>query len=119
MGKMHNHGRFEIVSFLLKALVSLVKRRICIRIVRFCLSTKDVEVMPKSGLPVIYDFSTFTTLGGEYLPGPITFPLSPRKWVKIELPYRLSEEEWKRIKGILDVFKPGFMKETSQFNEEG
>jgi len=50
--------------------------------------------------------------------GTITFPLSPRRWVKIELPYQLSEEEWKRIKDTLDVFKPGFMKEIPQFNEE-
>ena len=49
--------------------------------------------------------------------GTISFPLSPRKWVKVELPYQLNEAEWKRIIETLDVFKPGFMKEAPEPNE--
>lgn len=50
--------------------------------------------------------------------GIISFPLSAKKWVRVELPYELSEKEWKRIIETLDVFKPGFIKETTELDEE-
>lgn len=60
-----------------------------------------------------------TPKGGNLDPGvgTISFPLSPTKWIKVELPYQLNEAEWKRIIETLDVFKPGFMKEAREPNE--
>lgn len=50
--------------------------------------------------------------------GTIQFPLSAKKWVKLELPYQLSEEEWQRIINALAVFKPGFITENKEKNEQ-
>jgi hypothetical protein len=44
VGKMQSNRGLQCDSFLLNAFVSRVKRRIAIRIVRFCRSTKDVLI---------------------------------------------------------------------------
>jgi len=43
-----------------------------------------------------------------------SFPLSPKKWVKVELPCPLTEKEWKRMIENLDIFKPGFTVESEE-----
>jgi len=48
-----------------KAFVNLVNRRICIRIVKFCLSTNEVEINRGSGFPLIGVDTTSVTRGGE------------------------------------------------------
>ncbi len=46
---------------------------------------------------------------GQAQMGNIAFPLSPTKWVHIQLPYGLTKKEWSQILKKLDVFKDGFM----------
>ena len=43
---------FKLSSFLLNALVNLVKRRICIRMVKFCRSMCEVDINAALGFPV-------------------------------------------------------------------
>jgi len=66
--EVQGDGGFQGGSFLLNALVSLVKRRICILMVRFCRSTKLVEMWSGSGSPVPTLDITSAIRGGEYLP---------------------------------------------------
>jgi hypothetical protein len=54
-------------SFLLNALVSLVNRRMLMRIVRFCRSTSDVEMCSGSGDPLTFLIVTFLHGAGLYL----------------------------------------------------
>jgi hypothetical protein len=72
--KCNASAAFRLSSFLLKAFVSLVKRRMCILIVRFCRSTKDVEIWSGSGLPErtldinLHDWTWGVPPGGVMLP---------------------------------------------------
>lgn len=71
MGKMGAAAALRFSSFLLKAFVSLVKRLIDMRMVRFCRSTNGVEALSRYGFAAMYVFSTETTFGGLYLPEPM------------------------------------------------
>ena len=53
-------------TFLLNAFVSRVNRRICIRIVKFCRSTYDVEISFGFGLPFITSVVLLRIFAGLY-----------------------------------------------------
>jgi hypothetical protein len=56
---------------LLNAFVNLVNRLTDIRVVRFNLSTCDVDMEYVLGIAISGSLLTLTTFGGLYLPGPI------------------------------------------------
>jgi len=51
--------------------------------------------------------------------GEFSFPLSPKRWVHVRLPYRLTEKEWARILKRLEMFKDGFMDPSEFEGKEG
>jgi hypothetical protein len=53
IGEVQSHGVDVVLDLFEKPLVSRVKRRMCIRIVRFWRSTYDVETWRGSGRPAI------------------------------------------------------------------
>jgi hypothetical protein len=60
----------RFTSDLENALVKRVRRRICMRIVRFWRSTYEVLTFDGSGLPTTVCASVLVIFGGEYLPAP-------------------------------------------------
>jgi len=58
-------------TFLENAFVSLVKRLICILMVRFCRSTYEVHIFCGSGLPTIYSLVTESSAENAYALNPV------------------------------------------------
>ena len=52
VGEMQRDSALWFSSFFENALVNRVRRRICIRIVRFCRSTCEVQILEGSGSPL-------------------------------------------------------------------